>query len=82
MKDDIQPVVRQCKAKSKRTMERCRRPATIGKKVCYHHGGKSPGALKGNQTRLKYGRRSKAATEERKAVNALLRQMKEFEDMI
>ena len=53
-----------------------------GKKVCYHHGGRSPGAPKGNQNRLKHGRRSKAAIQERKALNALLRKMKEFEKII
>lgn len=82
MKDDVQPVVRQCKARSKRTGQRCQRPAMHGKKVCYHHGGRSPGAPKGNQNRLKHGRRSKAAIQERKALNALLRKMKEFEKII
>ncbi len=33
----------QCTAKSKRTGERCQRPAIEGKSVCYHHGGKSTG---------------------------------------
>lgn len=32
----------QCTAKSKRTGERCKRPAIVGRTVCYHHGGKIP----------------------------------------
>lgn len=32
----------QCKAKSKRTGERCRRAAVAGKEVCYIHGGATP----------------------------------------
>lgn len=31
----------QCTAKSKRTGQRCTRPAMIGRTVCYHHGGKT-----------------------------------------
>jgi hypothetical protein len=31
----------QCKALSKRTHERCLQPAMIGRKLCYHHGGKN-----------------------------------------
>ncbi len=33
----------QCKAKSKRTGERCKARAMRGKQVCYHHGGMSTG---------------------------------------
>jgi len=33
----------QCKAKSKRSGERCRRAAITGKEVCYIHGGMSTG---------------------------------------
>ena len=34
---------RQCKARSKRTGERCKRAAVPGKRVCYYHGGASTG---------------------------------------
>ena len=34
---------RQCKAKSKRTGQRCKRAAVPGKSVCYYHGGASTG---------------------------------------
>lgn len=36
----------QCQAKSKRTHEQCRRHASIGKKVCYIHGGRTPSGAK------------------------------------
>lgn len=35
----------QCKAKSKRSGEQCRRKAMIGKTVCYMHGGNSLGGI-------------------------------------
>ncbi len=35
------PHVTICRAKSKRTHERCQRPAMKGRELCYHHGGKS-----------------------------------------
>jgi hypothetical protein len=43
-----------CKAKSRRTGERCRRLATPGFDVCYYHGA-GGGAPKGNRNALKYG---------------------------
>lgn len=47
----------QCKAKSKQSGERCKRPATPGRDVCYIHGGKTPVGLGLPQT--KHGRYSK-----------------------
>lgn len=48
----------QCKAKSKRTGQRCKRGATPGMEVCYIHGGKS---LRGIASpSFKHGRYSKA----------------------
>lgn len=47
----------QCKAKSKRTGERCKCNAMEGMEVCYHHGGKS---LKGiASSRFKHGKYSR-----------------------
>lgn len=43
-----------CKAKSKRTGERCRRLATPGFEVCYYHGA-GGGAPKGNKNAVKHG---------------------------
>lgn len=48
----------QCKAKSKRSGERCRRAAMIGKEVCMMHGGKTPRGT--NNPNFKHGRYSKA----------------------
>lgn len=44
----------QCKAKSKRSGERCRRWASIGFEVCYIHGARG-GAPKGNKNAVKTG---------------------------
>lgn len=41
----------QCKAKSKRSGERCRRYAMNGREVCYMHGGKTPVGLALPQTK-------------------------------
>ena len=45
----------QCTAKSKRTGKRCTARAMSGKAVCYHHGGRSPGAKKGNKSAVVTG---------------------------
>jgi hypothetical protein len=47
----------QCKAKSKRSGERCKRAAAIGREVCSMHGGKSPRGLA--SASLKTGRHSR-----------------------
>lgn len=49
----------QCKAKSKRSGERCKRAAMIGRDVCAMHGGKSPRGMDSPHT--KTGRYSKDA---------------------
>jgi hypothetical protein len=48
---------KQCKAKSKRTGERCKARAVRGMDVCYHHGGATPKGLA--SPNLKTGRYSK-----------------------
>lgn len=52
------PNKRQCKAKSKRTGERCQKWAVEGYEVCYWHGANPNnrgGAPKGNKNALKHG---------------------------
>jgi hypothetical protein len=44
-----------CQAKAKSTGRRCGNPAMKNKRVCYLHGGKSPGAPRGNKNALKHG---------------------------
>ena len=43
---------------------------------CRLHGGKSTGAPKGNQNAFKHGMRSRAYTEQRKALMKLLREFR------
>lgn len=52
------PNKRQCKAKSKRTGERCKKWAVEGYEVCYWHGANPTnrgGAPKGNKNAMKHG---------------------------
>ncbi len=69
-----------CQATAKHSGERCKLPAMKGKKVCYIHGGKSPGAPKGNQNSLKHGRRSRAAIERRQKLQRLIKKARELFD--
>ena len=49
-----------------------------GKRVCYHHGGKSPGAPQGERHgNYKHGRRTKRAQEFNLFVRELLRDARE-----
>ena len=43
---------RRCTAKSKRSQQRCKKPAMIGGHVCEIHGGKTPIALINARTRI------------------------------
>jgi hypothetical protein len=43
---------------------------------CRMHGGKAPGAAKGNRNALKHGRYTAEAIAERRGLMALLREMK------
>lgn len=47
----------QCTAKSKQSGERCKRPVSPGRQVCYYHGGATPRGFALPQT--KTGKRSK-----------------------
>jgi len=44
-----------CQAKAKSTGRQCGNAAMKGKRVCYIHGGRSPGAPKGNRNAWKTG---------------------------
>lgn len=61
-----------CGAHARTTGKPCRSPA-MGNGRCRMHGGKSPGAAKGNAYGFKHGLRSAAMMEARREVNDLLR---------
>ncbi len=67
-----------CKAKSKRTGERCRRLATPGFEVCHYHGA-GGGAPKGNKNAMQHGVyvNELLNDEERKLFQELLQAMQE-----
>ena len=62
-----------CSAKAKSTGRRCGNAAMKGKNVCYIHGGKSPGAPRGNQNALKSGFYSAEAITERQKTRQLIK---------
>lgn len=66
-----------CTAKSKQTGKPCKQPAMKGKRVCYYHGGKSPGAPKSNMHALKHGQHTAEAIKERKFIRDLIKGAKE-----
>jgi glucans biosynthesis protein len=75
-----------CHAKAKSTGQRCGNPAMSGKRVCYIHGGKSPGAPFGNQNALKFGLYTQEAKAERahmheliSRANKIIKQLKDSE---
>ena len=45
-----------------------------GKKVCYLHGGKSPGAPPGNINALKHGNYTTQAKQEREYISNILKE--------
>jgi hypothetical protein len=66
---------RRCGARAKRSGNPCQSPAMKNGR-CRMHGGKSPGAPRGNANALKHGRYTAAAIEARRGLCASLRAMK------
>ena len=62
-----------CQATAKSTGKRCGNIAMKGKKVCYLHGGKSPGAPLGNMNALKHGNYTAQAKLNRKYVSSIIK---------
>ncbi len=71
-----------CRAKT-RSGAACQRVAGPKGRCRLHGGAPGSGAPKGNKNRLKHGRYTAAAIEERKVVSALIRQAKaHLEEML
>ena len=65
-----------CKARSKRSGERCKGPVVRGWSVCRFHGaggGAPQGVAHGNYT---HGQHTREATEERRLLREFLRQVR------
>ena len=69
-----------CCARS-RSGTSCQSPAMPNGR-CRLHGGKSPGAPKGNKHALKHGRSTAEAIEERRMHAALIRAMRETAELV
>jgi len=61
-----------CGAKTRQNTS-CRQPAIRGKRRCRKHGGRSPGAPRGNQYALKHGRYTAHAIAARREARQLWR---------
>ena len=73
---------RRCGAKT-RSGEPCRAPAARGKKRCRMHGGApGTGAPRGNKNARTHGRYTREAIEERRRLQALLRQSRKLTQQI
>jgi glucans biosynthesis protein len=62
-----------CQATAKSTGKCCGNPAIKGKRVCYIHGGKSPGPPRGNKKALKHGFYTAEAIAERRYLRLLIK---------
>lgn len=49
---------------------------------CRLHGGKSPGAPKGNQHALKHGRYTAEAIQDRRMISALMAEMRALSELV
>ena len=73
---------RRCGAKT-RSGAPCRAPAARGKKRCRMHGGApGTGAPRGNKNAQTHGRFTREAIEERRRLQALLRQSRQLTQQI
>jgi hypothetical protein len=66
-----------CQARSKSTGARCGNLAVKGKRVCWLHGGRSPGAPPGNSHARKHGGYTAKAVASRKYVRQLINKMRD-----
>ena len=90
MKNDdnpINPVSRlreasRCRARAKNTGERCKAPAVRGWRVCRVHGARGGHPAGVAHPSWKHGTRSREWVEQRKWLNALLREAHELERMV
>ena len=83
----ISPVQRlrdapRCRARAKRSGQRCRCPAVKGWAVCRVHGARGGHKAGPNHPRWKHGLRSREWVEERRRLNDLVREFREFERLI
>jgi len=69
-----------CRART-RAGTPCQSPAMRNGR-CRMHGGKAPGAPKGNRHAFKHGRYSSEAIAERRAFAALLREMRDLVEQV
>ena len=64
-----------CSAKAKHSGKQCKQPAMANGK-CYWHGGRSPGAPRGNQNALRHGLYCKEVLAKRRRIRSLIRECK------
>jgi hypothetical protein len=64
-----------CQARAKSTGARCGNLAVKGKRVCWIHGGRSPGAPRKNENALKNGRYRSTVIVERKSVRSITKRL-------
>lgn len=68
-----------CRAKAKRTGERCKCPAVRGWRVCRVHGAGGGHKAGRSHPQWKHGGRSEECMEERRLINAIVRESRDVE---
>ena len=71
-----------CTARSKRTGERCRAPAVTGWSVCRFHGARGGGPKGPRNGNYHHGRFTDKAIENRRVLNALIRELQKVAEQI